>query len=113
MDLTKFYLVAFIFYMIFIKYNPRTTINQEVKVKNIILSAILLTIYVCVISIEDLRKTCAACDAKSCKILGDLTRSGLGVEQNNNQAQKYYDRACFDGFKDACTVLEIMKNNHS
>jgi TPR repeat protein len=45
--------------------------------------------------------------------MGDLTRSGLGVEKNNTKAQNYYDRACFDGDKDACKELEIMKKNHS
>lgn len=76
--------------------------------KNVILAAILLTIDAHANAIEDTRKSCAAGDAKSCKIMGDLTRAGLGVEQDDTKALRYYDRACFDGNKDACKELAIM-----
>lgn len=79
--------------------------------KKIILSAILLTIGASANAIEDTRKSCAAGDAKSCKIMGDLTRAGLGVEQDDTKAKSYYDRACFDGDKDACKELEIMNKD--
>jgi len=62
-------------------------------------------------AIEDTRKSCAAGDAKSCKIMGDLTRAGLGVEQDITKAESYYDRACFDGDKDACKELEVMNKD--
>jgi len=74
----------------------------------------LLTIGANANTIEDTRKSCAAGDAKSCKIMGDITRAGLGVEQDEVRAYIYYDRACFDGDKDACKELAIMnktKNN--
>lgn len=76
--------------------------------KKIILAVILLTMGASANTIDDTRKSCAAGDAKDCKIMGDLTRAGLGVEQNDTQAKIYYDRACFDGDKDACKELEIM-----
>ena len=62
-------------------------------------------------NIEDTRKSCAAGNAKDCKIMGDLTRAGLGVEQNDTKAYNYYDRACFDGDKGACKELEIMNKS--
>ena len=62
-------------------------------------------------TIEEIKKMCNAGDPKSCKIMGDLTRSGLGVEQDKAKAEYYYDRACFDGDKDACKELEIMKKD--
>lgn len=79
--------------------------------KKIILAAILLTIGASANAIEDTRKSCAAGDAKSCKIMGDLTRAGLGVEQSDTKAKSYYDRACFDRDKDACKELEIMNKD--
>jgi TPR repeat protein len=82
--------------------------------KKILLVTMLLTIAASANAIEDIRKSCAAGDAKDCKIMGDLTRAGLGVEQNDTKAYIYYDRACFDGDKDACKELTIMnktKNN--
>ena len=82
--------------------------------KKTILAAMLLTIAASANTIEDIRKSCAAGDAKDCKIMGDLTRAGLGIEQNTTKAYIYYDRACFDGDKDACKELAIMnktKNN--
>lgn len=76
--------------------------------KKILLLMMLLTIGVNANTIEDTRKSCAAGDAKDCKIMGDLTRAGLGVEQDDTKAHSYYDRACFDGDMDACKELEIM-----
>jgi len=43
--------------------------------------------------------------------MGDLTRAGLGVEQNRTKAQNYYDIACFYRDKDACKELEIMSKD--
>ena len=76
--------------------------------KKIILVVMLLTIGASANAIEDTRKSCAAGDVKSCKIMGDLTRAGLGVEQDDTKAHSYYDRACFEGDKDACKELAIM-----
>ncbi|WP_373034050.1 hypothetical protein [Sulfurovum sp.] len=77
----------------------------------IILVVMLLTIGASANAIEDTRRSCAAGDAKSCKIMGDLTRAGLGVEQNKTKAQNYYDIACFYREKDACKELEIMSKD--
>ena len=60
------------------------------------------------VNIEELKKTCEAGDPKSCKVMGDLTRAGLGVVQDNTKAYYYYDKACFDGNKDACNELATM-----
>ena len=79
--------------------------------KKIILAVMLLTIGASANTIDDTRKSCSAGDAKSCKIMGDLTRAGLGVEQDMTKARSYYDRACFDGDKDACKELEIMNKD--
>jgi TPR repeat protein len=79
--------------------------------KKIILAVILLTIGANANAIEDTRKSCAAGDARDCKIMGDLTRAGLGVEQDYAKAQSYYDRACFDGDTDACKELARMKKS--
>ena len=76
--------------------------------KKTILTVMLLTIVVSANTIEDTIKSGAAGEAKDCKIMGDLSRAGLGVKQNDSQAKIYYDRACFDGNKDACKELEIM-----
>ena len=79
--------------------------------KQILLYIILLTIYTNASTIEETRRSCEAGDAKSCKIMGDLTRAGLGVEQNRTKAQNYYDIACFYGNKDACKELEAIKKD--
>lgn len=79
--------------------------------KKILFLAMLISIYGNADTIEEIKKTCNAGDAKSCKIMGDLTRAGLGVEQDNAKAEYYYDRACFDGNKDACKELESMKKD--
>ena len=76
-----------------------------------LLLIILLSIGASANTIEEIKKTCNAGDPKSCKIMGDLTRAGLGVEQDKAKAEYYYDRACFDGNKDACKELEIMKKD--
>lgn len=60
-------------------------------------------------NIDNTRRSCEAGDAKNCKIMGDLTRAGLGVKQDNAKAYDYYDKSCFYGNKDACKELEIMK----
>jgi TPR repeat protein len=77
--------------------------------KKILLSLIVLTLYANSTTIEEMKKLCEAGDAKNCKIMGDLTRAGLGVEQNDAKAHYYYDKACFDGYKDACKELEEMR----
>lgn len=74
----------------------------------IILVIMLLTIGASANDIENTKRACAAGDAKSCKIMGDLTRAGLGVEQNASKAHSYYDISCFYGDKDACKELAIM-----
>jgi hypothetical protein len=75
--------------------------------------AVLLTMLSSADTIKEIEKTCNAGDAKSCKIMGDLTRAGLGVDKDKAKAEYYYDRACFDGNKDACKELEIMKEDES
>jgi TPR repeat protein len=77
--------------------------------KKILLILIMLTIYANSTTTEEIRKLCEAGDAKNCKIMGDLTRAGLGVEQDDTKAHYYYDKACFDGYKDACKELEAMR----
>ena len=72
---------------------------------------LLLTIYGSAGTIEETRRSCEAGDAKSCKIMGDLTRAGLGVKQDKIKALNYYDIACFYGDKDACQELEAMKKD--
>jgi TPR repeat protein len=84
---------------------------SEREMKKIILAAMFSTICANANAIEDTRKSCAAGDAKSCKIMGDLTRAGLGVEQNDTKAYNYYDRACFDGDKDACKELALLNKD--
>jgi TPR repeat protein len=79
--------------------------------KKILLFVMLLTIYTSAGTIEETRRSCEAGDAKSCKIMGDLTRAGLGVEQNRTKAQNYYDIACFYGDRDACKELEVMQKD--
>ena len=81
--------------------------------KKILFLAIFITLYTNADTIEEIKKTCNAGDAKSCKIMGDLTRAGLGVDKDKAKAEYYYDRACFDGNKDACKELEIMKKDES
>ena len=81
--------------------------------KKILLTAMFITLYSNADTIEEIKKMCNAGDAKNCKIMGDLTRAGLGVEQDKAKAEYFYDRACFDGDKDACKELEIMKKEES
>ena len=76
--------------------------------KKIIMSVIILTIGAQATAIEETRRSCEAGDAKSCKVMGDLTRAGLGVEQDYAKAYYYYDKSCFDGNKDACKELAAM-----
>jgi TPR repeat protein len=73
--------------------------------KEIIMSMMILTIGAHATAIEETRRSCEAGDAKDCKIMGDLTRAGLGVEQDYAKAHYYYDKSCFDGNKDACKEL--------
>ena len=40
--------------------------------------------------------------------MGDLTRAGLGIEQDYAKAYYYYDKSCFYGNKDACNELAAM-----
>ena len=79
--------------------------------KKIILMVMMLNIGASANNIEDTRKSCAAGNAKDCKIMGDLTRAGLGVEQDYIKAHSYYDRACFDGDKDACKELALINKS--
>jgi TPR repeat protein len=81
------------------------------QMKKLLLIPILFTISANANAIEDTRKSCEAGYAKSCKIMGDLTRAGLGVDQNLTKAKRYYDRACFDGNNDACKELKIMNED--
>jgi TPR repeat protein len=79
--------------------------------QRILLLIILLTFNISAGTIEETQRSCEAGDAKSCKIMGDLTRAGLGVKQDKTKAQSYYDIACFYGDKDACKELEAMKKD--
>ena len=79
--------------------------------KKLLLCTLLLTIYGNADTVEETRRMCEAGDAKSCKIMGDLTRAGLGVEQDSSKAQDFYDISCFYGNKDACKELDVMKKD--
>lgn len=79
--------------------------------KKLLLAVMVLTIGASAKTMEETRKTCEAGDAKSCKVMGDLTRAGLGVKQDNAKASYYYDKACFVGYKDACKELESMNKD--
>jgi len=59
-------------------------------------------------AIEETKRSCEAGNANDCKIMGDLTRAGLGVEQDYTKAHYYYDKSCFYGNKDACKELAEM-----
>ncbi|MBT8348661.1 MAG: sel1 repeat family protein [Sulfurovum sp.] len=76
--------------------------------KKIIMSILILTMGVYATVIEETRRSCEAGDAKDCKTMGDVTRAGLGVEQDYAKAHYYYDKSCFDGNKDACKELAAM-----
>ena len=76
--------------------------------KKIIMFLTLLTLYVHAMDIEERRRSCEAGDTKDCKIMGDLARAGMGVEQNYTKAYYYYDKSCFYGNKDACNELAAM-----
>ena len=79
--------------------------------KQLLLCTLLLTVYSSADTIEETKRMCEAGDAKSCKIMGDLTRAGLGVEQDISKALHYYDISCFYGNKDACKELDTMKKD--
>ena len=98
-----------LFYNLY-KYDTIDTLRREIM-KKILFCTLLLTIYSSAGTIEETKRSCEAGDAKSCKIMGDLTRAGLGVEQDETKALNYYDIACFYGNKDACKELEVMKND--
>lgn len=72
------------------------------------MSILILTIGVYAASIKETKKSCEAGNPEDCKIMGDLTRAGLGVEQDYAKAHYYYDKSCFDGNKDACKELAEM-----
>ncbi len=76
--------------------------------KKTVIFLTILTLYVHAVDMEERRKSCEAGDPKSCKVMGDLTRAGLGVEEDYTKAYYYYDKSCFDGNKDACNELEAM-----
>ena len=76
--------------------------------KKIIMSVMILSIGAHATAIEETRRSCEAGDAKDCKIMGDLTRAGLGVEKDYARAHYYYDKSCFVGNKDACKELAAM-----
>ena len=79
--------------------------------KRLLFCILFLTLYSSADTIEETKRMCEAGDAKSCKVMGDLTRAGLGVKQDNAKAQDYYDISCFYGNKDACKELDTMKKD--
>lgn len=81
------------------------------RMKKLLFCTLLLTLYSSADTIEETKRMCEAGDAKSCKVMGDLTRAGLGVEQDSSKAQDYYDISCFYGNKDACKELDAMKKD--
>jgi TPR repeat protein len=94
-----------------LQYHYENNNRHGKRMKNIILAVIVLTIGASAKTIEETRKSCEAGDAKSCKVMGDLTRAGLGVKQDDDKAYYYYDKSCFDGNKDACKELAIMNKD--
>lgn len=63
------------------------------------------------LSLEYSKKACDLNDAMSCNSVALAYKNGDGVDVNNNEAIKYFDKACKLNYNSGCTNLKELKDS--